>query len=520
MPPWEKYQQNQDGPWNKYGDAGGSSDVPPIEEEQGIMPKIGGALMHVAESIAPQTTLMATNQDPGAGKDNPLLRAGKYGLAMLGDIGGAVERGVGTFRGYQMKDPQSHLLRPEIENLRSEGYEEGGAGGFGKRLGASALEVFAGDPTLALGIGKAAANNISAVAKTGQAIKTATRATVELPNKALGKLASELSGVSDDALRMYGTGFGDGAKQLKAAAGTERLIGEKLLDAVDDFDKFIPEHNAIKSALNNMEPINGQRIIDVLENAKKPGKLKQTRAANEQIDNLLDDVRGMLDRSGRIPAKSAFELRKEIDDVIGDAFGKESGNFVNAAKKARYEIKDALKESAEFSGNSEYVEAMNTLAKKMQLADDLKGYIGKSKAAQDRRVESFISNLTGKNSSEKQRVVKQLGELFGDDFLEQSKVARLAYEIGPGGVPAFTPRIFTGRSLLGAGLGFYGAGPAGAAVGVGLSSPRIAAGTLAAADAVTDATKTTGRVVEGTGDLARRYLPLLLGSQLQQQYSR
>ena len=149
---------------------------------------------------------------------------------------------------------------------------------------------------------------------------------------------------------------------------------------------------------------------------------------------------------------------------------------------------ESLTETAEQSGNPQYAEAMRSMANKMRIIDDLKGYIGKSEQARNRKIQGFIDNLFGKNKEDAQRVISELGEVLGNDFIQESKLARLAGELGPEGVPGLTPRQPTGRSGFGlgagasqlaAGLGTGNLPLAASGVGtLGLTSPRAASGIL------------------------------------------
>jgi len=297
-------------------------------------------------------------------------------------------------------------------------------------------------------------------------------------NKLLGKLAQELSGVSEEALRMHGSGFGPAAKELQGAAGKQHEIGSRLVNALDNLDDFLPEKDVVNQALQEMPSVNVANTIQRLQGAKTGGALSSSRATNAKIDELVSDLAGAADETGNIPAAKFREIRKEIDDLVGDAFGKESSKYLTALKEARHQMADDLTATAEASGRPEYVEAMRSMAQKLRKADDLKSFLGKSAQTREQRAESFVSTLYGKNKEERRKAVAAMGEIFGEDFLAEAKLTNLAAELGPEGKAALMPRQFTGRSLLGplagGALGYSLGGQEGGAVGLALGSPRLA----------------------------------------------
>lgn len=333
-----------------------------------------------------------------------------------------------------------------------------------------------------------------------KAVGAAAKGGARLGNKLLGRAAEELSGVSEEALRTYGFGFGEGAKKLQAAAGTQHQTGQKLVSMLDNLDDFLPEKEVVDKALQEMPAVNVANTIQRLQGAKTGGALASSRATNAKIDELVTDLAGAADQQGNIPAAKFREIRKEIDELVGDAFGKESGKYVSALKEARHQMADDLAKTAEASGRPEYAEAMRSMAQKLRKADDLKTFLGKSAQTREQRAESFISTLFGKNKEERRRAVQAMGEIFGEDFLEQSKLANLAAELGDDGRAGLLPRQFTGRAALGpalgAGLG-YAAGIAPATPAFALSSPRIAAGALELAGGAGRGTEFLGQRAAG-----------------------
>lgn len=343
-----------------------------------------------------------------------------------------------------------------------------------------------------------------------KAVGTAVKGGVKLGNKLLGRAAEELSGVSEEALRTYGSGFGEGAKKLAAASGTQHEIGQKLVGMLDKLDDYLPEKEVVDQALKEMPAVSVAGTIERLQGAKTAGALASSRATNTKIDDLVSDLTAAADEQGLIPAAKFREIRKEIDDLVGDAFGKESGKYVTALKEARHQMASDLAATAEASGKPEYADAMRSMADKLRKADDLKSFLGKSAQTREQRAESFVSTLFGKNKEERRKAVQAMGEIFGEDFLQESKLANLAAELGDEGKAGLLPRQFTGRSALGPSLAVLTGsfGPLGAALPpLALASPRIAAGTL-------EATRLAGRGLEETGRAGGRALLSAPGRQV------
>lgn len=386
---------------------------------------------------------------------------------------------------------------------------------LGRASVGSALEGAAIGATQYAGEGESRLNNAilggvtgGAIPVAGKVLKEGAKVTGAFANKALGKAAQELSGVSEEALRKYGTGLGEGAKQIRAASGTQHDIGEKLVTMLDKLDDYLPEKDAVDKALQAMPEVNVSNTLKTLQDAQTGGVLKSSRDVNEKIVGLIDDLTKAADQNGNIKAVTFREIRKELDQLAGDAFGKESNKFVTAVKQARHTMADDLVQAAEASGNQEYTQAMRGMAEKIRAADNLKQFLGKSAQTREARAESFVSTLFGKNKEERQKAVEAMGQIFGDDFLEQSKLAHLAAELGDGGKPSLLPRQFTGRSALGPIVsgGLYAAGAAPAAIiPTALSSPRIASMALGAADALGTGSK---KLAQKSRPLATRLLPL------------
>lgn len=564
MKPWEKYAtaapaEAPAGPWAKYAQAAPAEPEAPPEASR--IPEGTGGAETVARGLLPRSFKAAEERAgvlrlAGAGAMDALSAPGrlvgslnapdaKSTLQPMGLGGAMIPVQPDAVRGRQapesglseaMADTEGKGLGQRIlrDPALLPGIATGGAAAAGlSRLGLSGGKLLGA----ATGVGALEGAGSAAIHQADNAIQgkdvnlkdaalevglsaalpgaakvvgSAVKGGVKLGNKLLGRAAEELSGVSEEALRTYGLGMGEGAKKLQAAAGTQHQTGQKLVKMLDNLDDYLPEKDVVDQALQQMPAVNVAGTIQRLQGAKTGGALSSSRATNAKIDELVSDLTGAADETGNIPAAKFREIRKEIDDLVGDAFGKESNKYVSALKEARHQMADDLATTAEASGKPEYVDAMRSMAQKLRKADDLKAFLGKSAQTREQRAESFISTLFGKNKEERRKAVAAMGEIFGEDFLAESKLAGLAAELGDEGKAGLLPRQFTGRSALGPSLAVLSGsfGPLGAALPpLALASPRIAAGTLEAA-------RLAGKGLEATGRGAGRTLLSAPGRQV------
>jgi len=454
----------------------------------------------------PQKTMFGLNKSierslfPNASKmprEGFVSEAKKGGLGAL-ELLGAPTRAIGALRGYSMSDPESALLRPEMNKLKS--MIDKAQPNASKEVPTSPLEYGQGmqvsqssgkealkgtielggnilsDPTLAFGLTK----------------KIVLKGAKQL-NRLAGKISQELSGVPEQSLRAYGAGLGKNAKAIRSASGTQMKIANEMLDAIDDFDNYLPERIIIDKSLKNMPPINSNNLITTLKGSMVQNPVTSgAKAANRKIRVLINNISKEF-KGGKIPAEKFRKLRLQFDNELKSAFDKDYKDYIEGAMtKSRNTMKTDLIDAANASGKPEYIDAMKLYSEKLDAVERLKGYVGKNTETRNRRIESFVSNLFGKNSENKQQVVKEIGDLFGHDFLKQSKLARIASDLGEGGVPSWLPRQTTGRSTMGgvAGAGQIATGiatgnPALVATGTGtlaLSSPRVSAAILGGMD--------------------------------------
>ena len=565
-----------------------------------------------------------------------LRSAGRVGMGVI-DVLDAPTRAAATMRGQEMSDPDAYFFRPEAkkavekQKVQADEYDRSAQPGLTpdqhfsqmQNRGIStarpglieASHRAISDPLLPLSIGGKALGMISKTAY------TALAKAIPGFNKMVGGLAEEFSGVSQEALRRAGTKEGRAA--LEAAAGTQRQIGDDLLERIDNYDEYLPERKQVDEALERMPPISVEGAARTLEGAKSQANAGRTfgyqRAANDKIQGFADDLRGgkqpenlgdaasdarrryedaqaesavtetiakaderlaakaqreqkgfqsevgklgaeaknrkkhgtdfgwwhaetlqkakeaagkakeaainaraqlavgeiskadfaaaqaaeagadkaaiVADAADRlfngenlkavagalakerglsaadlrdvlakarskaesvpdlpdpnVPAKEYRNLRRNLDVTID--FDSEDGKLVNEAlKKGRTTMKDELIKAARESGNPEYEKQMVAWSDKLDKLDGLKKYIGKTDQAREKRIESFVSNLFGKNSAHKQQLMEDMDKIFGTEMVEKAKTAQLAGQFGEDGKAGLMPRQFTGRSALGA----------------------------------------------------------------------
>lgn len=271
----------------------------------------------------------------------------------------------------------------------------------------------------------------------------------DIPNKAAGRLSSEMSQVSEEALRMRGTKEGRAA--LEANAGKENEIGQKLVEMMNNHETYSPNKVKIDNAINGMGKIDLSRVVKALEDSKinsPSGKLYDyEKRANAAIQRDIDALKGE-DGNMLVDAQEGLSLRRRMDRTI-DHNTEESSVLNTAKKKGREAFKETLIDKAKETGNPEYVSGMQDWAKQLDAKDRLEHFLGTNKETQQDRAESFVHNLWGKNKKNRQKVMTDIGEVFGSDFVNESKLANLSAQIGPEGIPAWFSRSSTGRSKLG-----------------------------------------------------------------------
>ncbi len=346
-----------------------------------------------------------------------------------------------TGKKFRMDNPQSFLFKPEAARMQRKMPGEGfpskvtrGAIGFGAEI--------ASDPTLPFAV-------------MGKGVSRIASKMIRKPRQLATKASSYLTGISKPAIEKATTKAGRAV--IKKHSQKQLEIGESLLKKLDNLGKFLPEKQVISKAVKNIPKINTDKVIDVLKGSKVNKPIDETlQNFNKRVDDIINRIqevkkippskilnaKGLPAIPGKVLSKKMLsaeriiDIRRQLDDIIGDAFGKESGNLLTSAKEARHVLAEMLVDAAKESGNKEYVDAMSSLASKMKKVDNLKGYIGKSKDTREKNVENFIRNLFGKGKVRAQKSLREIDEMFGTSTFTQAEIARMAEEFGEKGTPS------------------------------------------------------------------------------------
>ena len=282
-------------------------------------------------------------------------------------------------------------------------------------------------------------------------------------NKLVGRFSQELTGVDEEALRLMGTK--QGREALQGAFNTQAEIGQELADMINNAFDYMPDGKQIRAAIEGAPSVNVVPLINKLESLAGNPRTKEMQVAADLIRGKAEELRLMASQgdTGFVRPIDLLDYRQEIDNAIGDQFGKDSGKYISALKQIRHDIRQGLLNTAK---GTEYESSMKDLAKKLDALDKVKRMMGGDQVSREMRAESFIRNINSKGKAVRRQWLQDFSELFGGDFVEKSKLARFAEMAGPEGKGGLMPNWPTGKSLLGP---LYG--PAGLAVG----SPRIAA---------------------------------------------
>ena len=468
-------------------------------------------------------------------------------LDALGDVLNIPTRWGGQARGYEMSNPESALWRPEIQGVKSAIEESKLPAKGALKFGTEVIGTTLSDP-------------IALATLAARAVKPASKAAY----KGVKKLSSELSGVPEDVLQKASTRAG--RKQIAGQFGREGAIADELLAKLRKFDDYLPEKQIIDNALDNMPHVSKAKVMGVLESSKVPANVAITPEAI-RANELISGIQKRFMDVGPLSATDYRKMRITLDDAIGNSWGKESGYYIDALKRARHQMAQDLIETAQLTGRPEYVDAMSTLASKLHKRDELLGWIGKTPEVQDRRTMGFVDNLFSKNKQDAQRAMRSMDEIFfgtpeqrqqqtdalsellqrtpekigkdaqhaaGKGFSvartvgeglddmqnlgsqiagrqnlqtlgDQALLAQYAQQLGPQGVPSFMPMQGTGRTMM----GLYG--PAiGALAGSSMGSPVGGglAGMLGSL-ALSSPAVSTGITLPAVGTMARglQHLP-------------
>lgn len=259
----------------------------------------------------------------------------------------------------------SDPLRPQFQTYASPG--------TASDLG---LLVDVGTPLYGLAAVKAAgaAARAALMSKAGQKTLKAAGGAAGLANKGAGRLAEEMSGVSEDALRLASTDKGRLA--LEAAAGQESQIGAELLQNIDNADDFIPERALVDEVLDHLPPQPVQPAIDAMESVRaatirEGGRVApHARPAHSFIQGYIDYLRG-----GPLPpdlAKAAQEAGRTAQGTKAQAatLMAEAAQDAKAASQA-----ERLAVSAQSKASKAAAKAGKTKKEFLEASDKAEGNV-------------------------------------------------------------------------------------------------------------------------------------------------
>ena len=271
-------------------------------------------------------------------------------------------------------------------------------------------------------------------------------ATTKPANYLLGKLASQLSNVSEATLRKWGTGLGKGAKELKEIYGKQKEIGDKILGALENFDDYIPEKEIVDNALLKMPNIPMDKTIQAAKSALNDIPMKNTNSA--EVTKLKNVIKDIEDKGAELSATEFKKFRAQIDN-IADFSSPGHKLAEDAARKIRTSMKDEILDVAKNSGHAEVEPAMKAWSEKLGKRDAILEEIGANAKTREKKVGQFLSTLFNKNKETKQKALADISEVFGEDFVKQAKLVQMADEIvmpGGGGFAKILPNQTTGKA--------------------------------------------------------------------------
>ena len=290
------------------------------------------------------------------------------------------------------------------------------------------------------------------VAELAGEIATKAKNAVALPGKArraaadlVGDMAEEATAVPQDLLRAAGTP--EGLRKIRANKGKQYEIGEKLINAVYNPTKSLPEAKEINKMLPHLPPVNPQPIVDELKSHIIENPAPKMQKVNDMLQKDIDWIESTAQSNGgTIPAPQLVNMRGQLDAMIGDQYGKDSEAYIDALKMGRHKIKIGLKDAAARSGNKDYSELMNTLSDKLDILSRIKSHLGSNANIGEGRAESFVNNMFNKGKAYLEPLMKDFDAAFGTNVREDAYNARLAENLNKKGELPIFSRWYNGRS--------------------------------------------------------------------------
>lgn len=312
-------------------------------------------------------------------------------------------------------------------------------------------------------------------------IPKAATSVADLTERAAGAL-SGVPGRELAAIGPLGTSqFGERVRRMAAKDEPGLELSKKLADRVINFEQYLPDAQKYAQKIASLPPIPVSDITVALEKAKPTTMVgESSKKAARQIDGLVSDIKAMADANGNITGPQARAIKQTLDHEVGNAFGQQSPTqYVAAAKSGRHSIAQAMKDAAKNSGDVEMVKMTEDYEKRLAALDKITDALGDDPRTIRQRAEGFVNNLFGANKSARREDVAEIGDIMGEDFLQDARAISVAKKAMPGGGLAIFPTHHNGRAALSAQVGqslaSLGFGsPAAAAIGAGLAVPTYA----------------------------------------------
>lgn len=324
----------------------------------------------------------------------------------------------------------------------------------------------------------------ASVSKTAEVSAPYIRRGAKSANNAVGSFIEQLSGTPQKTLRA----FSRNSSEIKAAAGKEAEIGDNLVDFLTNQKKSrLPELKLADDLLDQLPEVNPKGMVNYLRSVKTgtdPKLDSQVGLLNEWATR----IEKKLGTGDKVNARAMREVIDDLQEAASDAFGKESNLYVSALKQAsrigRLDLVNTAKTQGGEVGQT-YSQLMEKASEKVGVLKFIGKQLGRDLETQNKRAESFVSNIFGKNKDLVQQRLSDLDSKFGTNFLEQARNANYAKQLGDSGSPKVLSNLATGKALLGTVTGGAIGGPSGAVLGAAASSPRVGAAVLGASDKIT-----------------------------------
>lgn len=319
------------------------------------------------------------------------------------------------------------------------------------------------------------------------------------------KAAESVTGVHADFLTKAQKKLDNAKREVATAEAADALatIPSKTPGTGVDLNREIE----VASDVVKNHGYTGQDLADILAEAKK-----RAEADYRVVDHTMS-------------APDFRQFRSMIDD--GTKLGPEGtvtinspgAAILNKAKTAvRSTMKNELLKGAEdaankgkFDGNQDLIDAaqayapnMSEISRKKALIKTFENKLGKDPAQRVAKAEEWLRSIPAEDNQSKLQILQGIQEIYGKNWLDQSKLADYADQLGPGGVAPFIPDfkkvghrpLYTAAGAGGA-VAFHH--PVVASVMAGMSSPRISSGLLATADALGPTVRKTSLPLLGIG---------------------